>query len=68
MADCPHGSDEAGCSCADLDMPECTVNGAILCIFDEWIKNNGMIIPVCQNKVNRSNENDLVKWKYVGRF
>ncbi len=35
MADCPLSSDEEGCSCADLDMHDCLVQEAALCVFDE---------------------------------
>ena len=68
MADCPLGSDEADCSCSDLDIHECMVNGVGLCIFDEWIKSDKRIIPVCQNEINQFNDNHSVTWKYLGKF
>ncbi len=45
MEDCPCDSDEVDCSCTDLDMHECMVNGASLSIFDEWIKNDEINMP-----------------------
>ncbi len=48
IADCPRGSDEVDCSCTDLDMHECMINGAKLCIFDEWIKK-----ILIQNKMDK---------------
>ena len=50
LADCPFGSDEVECSCTDLDMHKCMINGAKLCIFDEWITN----YEICMVLVNFS--------------
>ena len=64
LVDCPLGTDEKDCSCADLDMHECMINGARLCIFDEWIKDMEINIPLCENRILQFKERQIVKWKY----
>ena len=49
MADCPLASDEADCSCAELDMHECIIKRLTLCVFDEWVVEDEMIVHICQN-------------------
>ncbi len=68
VAHCPLGSDETDCSCADLDMHECMINGVRLCIFNEWIKSNIMNIAICENEILQFNKSQITKWKYLGKF
>ena len=42
IAECPHGSDEASCSCRDWDMYECSIAGTNLCIYKHWIQNSSI--------------------------
>ena len=59
MADCPFASDETDCSCADLDMHDCLVNGAHLCFINEWSRHDEVSIHVCQNELTK--DVDVVK-------
>ncbi len=45
VADCPHGSDEAGCSCEDLDKYECSIGRTTLCVYKQWINKLSMDSP-----------------------
>ncbi len=40
VADCPLGSDEAGCSCKDWGMHQCQIHGDFICVYKEWLSNN----------------------------
>ena len=68
MADCPHGSDEADCSCADLDMHSCIIMGLSICILPEWTMNDSINIPICQNEINQDGVNRLVTWQSLGKY
>ncbi len=37
VADCPYGSDEAGCSCSDWNMKYCLIGKKQLCAPKEWL-------------------------------
>ncbi len=68
IADCPLGSDEADCSCADLDMQDCIIMETTVCLFPEWIIDDNINIPACQKKIKQGRVNQLVRWQYLGNL